>query len=154
MKKTKTILLALLLVAVMAVMTGCGDKTPLTLDEFKTSAEEYGCEIKDITDQYASFDFVETATLAVMDNWQVEFYELASEEDAVRTFNTNKNDFENLKGSASTESSVAIGNHAKYTLNSNGKYMHIARIGNTFVFTSEDKDEKESIEGLLEKIGY
>lgn len=155
MKKSKILLLAMCVLMLVGCFTGCGKKTAITDDDFRTIANDNGLSIIDATEQFPDSLILETASIAKSDDdWQIEFYVLTDSKAATGMFNTNKENFENLKGNASFQTSVAIGNHAVYSLVSNGTYMHVSRIDNTVVYVNEDAENKDAIDSVLKKMGY
>ena len=69
-------------------------------------------------------------------------------------YNINRDMFEKSKKNISSESSVSIGNYAKYTLSSNGDYMVASQIDNTFVYAKVKEENKEKVKSLLKELGY
>ena len=153
MKKNFRMMAILLLV--MFTLTGCGSKTALTTDEFKTVSEDNSYVITDVTNQYAMYDYVTEATVAQSsDGWQVEFYVLSDEAYASSMFDNNKNIFEGYKGSSSVEGSTTMGNYETYSLTSDGYYMYLCRVDNTLFYVRVEDDYKDAVKNLAEELGY
>jgi len=151
MKKTGfIILLVLLTVAVW----GCGGtKTPLTADEFTAKMAEAGFEIMDAYDQFEE-GTVEVALVAGNNNYQIEFYIVPTEDQAISAFNQNKSTFEDAKGNSSSNTSVNFAHYGAYKMTSGGMYYVISRIDNTFIYVVTDVENKESLNEILKALGY
>lgn len=153
MKSLKKIMVLSIFVVLMLVLTGCGDKVAITPDSFKSTMEAKGFDIVDATTQFEEGD-VEKVYIALNENYQIEFYLVATEEQAIVAYNTNKTNFENTKSNNNIETSVSLGNNSKYTLSTGGKYNVVSRIENTFIYVSTDDIYKEEISSILKELGY
>lgn len=154
MKKRNIVLFVTCLLILLGV-TGCGNKTAISTSTFKSITEENNYITSDVTNQYISYEYVNEATVAQSsEGFQIEFYVLDSESNAISMFNTNKDIFESYKGNASTETSSNIGNNTSYTLTSNGYYMHLCRVDNTLLYVRVLDSYKDSVKDIIKKIGY
>ena len=98
------------------------NKQPITAKEFKDIMEDKDFEIIDAKEnQFAEYDYIKKAYVALEEDYdyQIEFYKLDEEDDAVDFYKTNKEIFEDSKGSSSSETKVSMGNNSKYTLKTN-----------------------------------
>lgn len=129
----------------------------MTPDEYKSFMEEKRFNVIDANSALSSISQIKQAYFAI-DNasysYQIEFYELVDEESAIAFYDSNKNSFEQSKGNASAETNVQGKNYAKYTLSSNGKYMVVSRIDNTFIYVSVADQYGDIIKDILKEIGY
>lgn len=133
------------------------NKEPMTVSEFKDIMEDKDFEIIDAIDQVDDYDNnIKKAYIALEEDYayQIEFYRLDEEEDAIYFYNTNKEIFENSKSSSSAETSVSMGNNSKYTLTSGDKYKVVSRIENTVIYLDVDEEYKDEIKEILKEIGY
>jgi len=96
----------------------------------------------------------QTARPYIDDDYQIEFYELSNEENAIDMYATNKIRFETSKGNSSAVTNFDFKNYSKYTLTTNGKYKVLSRIDNTLIYIDVDKDYKDIVKDLLKEIGY
>lgn len=138
-------------------LASCGKpKTALLADEFRSQMEAVGCEVVDALDNFSEDDAYESVLVALNEDggYQIEFYVTSDENKAIQMFNTVKNNFAAEKGNASTDSSVSISNYSKYTLNTNGQYYVVSRIGNTFLYVVTASENKDVVNGSLEALGY
>ena len=160
MKKLKNLVTGLLCLVVLFTLSGCLNinlnKTSITASDFKTKMEEKGYTIKDATSQFSDYSYVKQVYLAIDSSmtYQIEFYELETNDDAVSFYNRNKQDFENKKGTGSVETTVDFGNHSKYTLAGSDTYNVVSRIDNTAIYISVSKDLKSTIDKELKELGY
>ena len=160
MKKTVVILLALALALAAA---GCGaPRTAITAAQFTQKAEAAGYAVQNSAQQYQeSGQDVEDALIAVKLNedetaiaYQIEFVVVPTAEQAQGAYTTNKAAFDAAKGTSSASTNMALANYAYYYLQTNGKYMVISRIDNTFVYINADAEYKDDIKAFLKEIGY
>lgn len=132
------------------------NKEPITVSEFKNIMEDKDFEIMDAKDQFEDYDYIEKVYLALEEDYeyQIEFYKLDEEDDAINFYNTNKRIFEDSKSSASAETSVSMGNNSKYTLATGDKYKVVSRIENTVIYLNVDEEYKDEVKDILKEIGY
>ena len=153
--KKRNLFIGIICLLMLFTLTGCGKKNVISTETFKSITESKGYTVNDVTNQYTSFEFVKEATIAVSkEGYQVEFYVLEDEANATKMFNTNKSMFESYKGSISTETSSSLNNYSTYTLKTSGKYMHICRVENTFLYLNVDDMYKDSVKSLIKELGY
>lgn len=153
--KKKNILLGIVSFFILFILTGCGNKTVLTTDKFKSIVTEHDLVATDITNQYEKYDYIQEVTIAKStDGWQLEYYVISDESYATSMFNNNKSTFESSKGNTSSESSADIGNYSSYTLTTGDKYMHICRVDNTILYVSVDKTYKDTVSDIVKELGY
>ena len=154
MKKTNKLYFVLVIVVAILFLTGCfSEREPINRADFITTMETAGFEIVDISGQY---DWANYVILAVSPGWdyQIEFYELASESDARRVFNGTREQVESGSGSSSSHTSVSVANYQRFTMTSGGLYAHLYQVGNTIIFVdwtdSEFRDEIRDLVGQFE----
>ena len=152
--KKKNIILGVVSFMMMFLLTGCGSKKVISTETFKSTAESNGYTVTDVSAQYAQYDFVKEATVAQQKGFQIEFYMLSDKENAESMFNTNKTTFEGYKGSTATEASANMSNYSSYTLNSSGYYMHLCRVDNTLLYVRVEKDYKDTVNKIINELGY
>lgn len=152
MKKSNILLFLAVCIFSLFFATGCGNKTALTVDQFKSISEKAGYKVEEVKD--FQLKDVQSVTLAKGKDYQVEFYQTNDNSSAVYLYNINRDMFEKSKKNISSESSVSIGNYAKYTLSSNGDYMVASQIDNTFVYAKVKEENKEKVKSLLKELGY
>lgn len=156
MRKVKCFMMGVLCFVVLFTLTGCGNKTSITSDDFKNKMESNGYTVQDATSQMASYDYIKKVYIAISNDstYQIEFYELSDSDYATSFFNNNKSIFENSKSSVSTETSVNLGNHNKYSLTANDKFKVVSRIDNTVIYLDVDENYKSSVKDILDDLGY
>lgn len=143
----------ILCLALTLSLAACGNKEPVDVKTFIEKAQSANLEITDATDQFAAGD-ISSVTIASSDGYQVEFYVLPSESQAIDAFDTNQADFEKLKESSGLTASISIGNTSRYELTSGGKFYLVSRIGSTFVYSVAESQYKDAIKKFVTGIGY
>lgn len=147
---------AIVAIAICAVVILVKPREPLTALEFNSLMEEKGYSIVDVKEQFAEYDYISEAYLAIDKNgdYQLEFYVIESPDIAARFFESNKAAFESSKGNMSSQKDISAGNYSKYTLTSEGQYKYICRIENTVIYADEAEEYKPEIKEIAKKLGY
>lgn len=132
------------------------NKQPITASEFKDIMEDKDFEIMDVKDQFEAYDYIEKAYIALEEDYdyQIEFYRLEEEDDAISFYKTNKEKFEDSKGSSSAQTSVSMGNNSKYTLKTKDEYKVVSRIENTVIYLDVDEKYEDEVKEILKEMGY
>ena len=130
-------------------------KTPITAAEFNNIMENEGYVMTNTTSQFAQYpNYISESYVAQKSGYQIEFYELTSEENAISMYNTNEAKFESQKTNAAIYTTVSIKNYATYSLTTNGKYKYLSRIDNTLVYIDVDESYKDIVKDIMKEIGY
>ncbi|MGF6905534.1 hypothetical protein [Fusobacterium sp. PH5-44] len=137
---------------IIFILTGCGSKNPISIEDFTKKLTDKGYQISPITN--IDNNSISNLIIAKKDDHQFEFCVAKDDDNAVYFFNKNKTAFEKYKGSVNTSSKKNIGNVSRYTLTSNGKYHIVSRIGNTVLYLESPDKNKSEIEKILKEIGY
>lgn len=131
------------------------EKTPVSANEFSSTMETDGYTVTDITSQLSQYEsYVTKAYVAQKTNYQIEFYEMSTEENAITLYNYNKSKFENQKTGTYTSTNVDLKNYSIYSLTVNGKYKYISRIDNTIIYIDADEVYKNDIKNTIKELGY
>lgn len=139
---------------ILGTLSGCEDKTKLSAEEFKTKMSDKEFTVQDATAQLED-EFVEKVYVAITpDKYQIEFFEVKDEDVAKSSYEMNKEKIEEKKGTVSTHSEVNMGNHSKYSLGTDDRWMVVSRIDNTFIYLNVDQEYKEEVNAVLEMLGY
>ncbi len=145
----------ILCLAILFLLTACGNKTAIATSKFASTMEKKGYTITDVSSQYSTYKYINEATVAQSpDGWQIEFYVLDNNANTKGMFNTNQKTFEAYKESSSAESSVNLGNYSTYTLTSAGYYMYLCRVDNTLLYVKVASEFKNTIKDLVKELGY
>lgn len=151
MKKTACLFLVFLL---LLGLTACGEsKKPINAEDFISRMEGKGFQIVDATDQFEA-GATKSVTIALNDNYQIEFYVLPSTDQATAAFNTNKSSFETMEGNGSSHVSKNIGSYSYYSLTTSEGYYVTARIENTFLYATVAAEYKSEVGGIIKELGY
>lgn len=164
MKKTKILLLALLLIAVTVITAGCGGgKKAITAEEFAEIAEKEGLTFYDITaDVHTPPNTLKSASKAVLEEegyqghpMTVIFYVAENEKKASGLYGSHKNGLVFFEDGAESKSEKSFKNGESYSLTSGESYSYICRIDNTFLEASFNKaEEEDDVKSFIKKLGY
>ena len=159
MKKVLTIvvIVAIILVVVFFVAFNSlnKEKTSISANAFNSTMKEKGYVMTDTTNQFAQYGSYMTKSYAAQKTgYQIEFYELSSEENAIGMYKTNKSKFESQKSNSSTSSTASMKNYSTFSLTTNGKYKYLSRINNTLVYVDVDENYKDTVKDIMKEIGY
>lgn len=156
MKKAKRILMVVCSLLLVFVLTGCGNKTPLTAEQFKSKMEGNSYTVTDVSSILKeSTDAVSVFTATSKDsNIIVEFLVFDKEDDATKFYNELKEQLEKEKGSSSSNTEVNLGNYNKYTQNSNDAYGIVERVEKTVILIETKEENKKDADSLLDSLGY
>ncbi len=138
-----------------ALLTACGGpKTSMTADQFCSSMEQKGFELVDNIDVgQGQADDIWVA-VSPEGTYQIEYYDLLSEDQAKIAFSQNVAQFESMKGSSSVSSEINISNYSIKKIESDGRYMYVCRVADTLVYTVSEAAYKTEIEDIIQTIGY
>lgn len=155
MKRFKSLLFSLLLVSVLLV-TGCGNKTAITSEDFKQKMEEKQYSVDDLTAMFDdSFNMNKVYVATNSDTtYQISFYELKDSDTAANFYEENKKDLEDNKGTGYVDSSVNLNNYSKYTLETNDEYKLLSKIDNTVIILNVKKNYKDEVNSIIKELGY
>lgn len=153
----KTVKIILLNVLLLFVCIGCStNKKEITADEFKEKMRDNDYYVVDVTEQFSEYDYIEKCLLAIdiTKSYQIEFYKLKDSENALEFYRYNKGIFQASEISGSVYKSVDLSSSNKYTLKTFSSYKIISRIKDTVIYVDVDVDYKDSVDFILQKIGY
>lgn len=157
----KALIIIGIVVAVLAVIlfivfnTLNKEKTSISADTFENIMEGKGYILTETTSQFAQYtNYISKSYVAQKTGYQIEFYELTSEENAISMYNTNKTTFESQNSNISASTTVGMNNYSTYSLTTNKKYKYLSRIDNTLVYVDVDKSYKDIVQDIMKEIGY
>lgn len=158
-KGLKIVLLISLIVvaaaAVVLLVVVDHEKESMTAWEFYDEMEDEGYVLVDITEQYAAYGINEAYLAAKPDrSYQIEFYVLASESNAISMFESNKEYFKDRAGAKRVTSSYGFGNYDIYSLTSEGDFMYLCRIDNTLLYIDVDDTYKKEVKEIIDELDY
>ena len=131
------------------------EKIPMSASTFNSTMETKGYTVTEVTSQFSQYgDYVTKVYVAQKTNYQIEFYEISTEENAISMYNYNKSKFDEQKKGAYTSTNVDLKNYSIYSLTVNGKYKYISRIDNTVIYIDADEVYKNDIKNTIKELGY
>lgn len=150
----KKILLTILCIITIFTLTGCKNKDSINPGEFKIRMESKNYTVQDATKQFSGNPEIKQVYIALNSNYQIEYYELDTTENAKTFYNTNRTLFEQSKGNSSIYTSKNIANYSTYKLRTNGQYKVVSRIDNTVIYINASETYKSDIDSILDYLGY
>lgn len=90
----KKILLTILCIITIFTLTGCKNKDSINPGEFKIRMESKNYTVQDATKQFSGNPEIKQVYIALNSNYQIEYYELDTTENAKTFYNTNRTLFE------------------------------------------------------------
>lgn len=167
MSKTAKIILIVVVIVIILALIIVGaivgvsmllnrEKDSITAEQFRSMMEQNNYTVADATYQFSQYDYVQQVYIAADSSYsyQIEFYELSNESNAIGFYNNNASIFQSRKGNAAAETNVSGKNFSKYTLSSGGSYMTVSRINNTIVYVDVTSEYEDVVKDVLDKIGY
>ena len=150
--KKKILLLGMMLL----LLTACSlSKKAITKDDFVKKAEDNKLIVVDVLEQFAEKEEMESATVAASpENWQVEFYVLATKKDAKDMFKKNKDDFEGSYSVKKVTVNLSGTNYDKFTMDASDMYFVLTRVDNTLLYVKAPSNAKEPINEFIKELGY
>ena len=152
----KKIGIYLLIIGVLFV-TGCSNntvKTAATLDDFESVLVEQSFTVSDNMKEYSGVDYVLESKKAIYDDIEIEMVKYTDSEYAKKVQDSQIESFNLLKSSGAAEKNFSGDNYHKYFLVSNNRYMISVRVENTLVFCKTLITNKETVDKVLNELGY
>ena len=154
MKIAKRLVAGILCMACLLIAGCAGKKERIASAEFSVRMEEKGYEIVDVTSKMDGQ--VVSAMVAVGENaaYQIEFYEVATEQQAKAAYAQNKATFEAEKGLVSSAYSNHGANFDLYSQKSDGWYRYVCRVDKTFLYASVPEQYRSAVQDAAKALGY
>ena len=142
-------------ILILGLFTGCGtERIAITADEFTKIAEEKGFTVNDDTGE-ANPEVVEKILIAVKDDaYQVEFYDFKNEDEAESLYEYIKLALETEYSVKTLVKSVSSSNYDYYSFESGDVFEKVIRVGDTLLYSGAKKEYKDSVDEIIEVIGY
>ena len=154
MKKKHIIMSIICLVAVL-FLVGCFTKQSITVDEFKSNMEGNGLTLNNIKEEYGVYEEVVDANTAILDDkYQVEFYTFTDEVSSQGFYETRINEFVPIESTYKEKYNETGSNYNIYSLTTEDVYVYISRVDKTLLYINVNKEYKDEIKDLIEKLGY
>lgn len=144
----------LLLLIFVFLLAGCGSQKALTDKAFFSKMKENGFKVEEDTKGAAEYNEVKTIILASNSEYQIEYYAFEKEEYAINFFNSNKEVIEeSFAGGNAHITSSAVYNQ-NFSVTTSTDYVYLARMKDTSILVLADKEDKNSVEAIMKKLGY
>ena len=160
MKKSVMIIIAILLliiVIVAAVFFNLNkEKKSITASDFYNIMKDKGYIVSNANEQFSEYNYIKQVYLAADKDYkyQIEFYEISDNTNAVNFYENNKLIFESSKGDSSSYTDVSFKNYSKYTLSTDGKYKVLSRVNNTVIYLDVKNEYKNDVNKIIKELGY
>jgi len=147
----------LIIVIVIFLCLGCGKiSSPLTLEEFQDECDKNELYFYDISENFKESEKIIQAGMASTSVWHIEFYIFNDEDDAKEAYDTNKEDFLEIKKESSTysDSDKEYNNKNTYSLITNTTYYYVSRIDETLIYVKVPVENRGRVKKFVEELGY
>lgn len=153
MKRIKVIFLLILVILLSACST---NKEAVDSNEFKNIMRDNNYYVVNSKEQFSEYDYIIDSYIAIDSNkkYQIEFYELEDDANAIAFYDYNKDIFEASRTTSSVYTDVNLSNNSKYTLTNEDSYKVLSRIDNIVIYINVDEEFKDEIISILKKLGY
>jgi len=138
---------------IVVLCAGCASrKESISESDFISIVEQAGSEIQDVTAGYEGSPLVEKSIAAIKDGVQIELIITTSDSAGENVYNQTKTRDEQSSSGSSTSSSM--GNRSRYTITTSSTYYFCSRIGKTVLYANEPKENKDTIQEIVNELGY
>ncbi len=147
----------LLLFICFLFMTGCTskeEKVVKTLDDFQAACSNQGFTVTDNMGEYQNVDYITGSYIATLDNMTIEMVIYDNADDATKAQESQIDVFNTMKGSGAVINKDKGKNYYKYDMVTNGFYTVNTKVDNTLIFSRVSVDNKDTIEKILNEMGY
>lgn len=151
--KKKILLLGIFMIF---LLTGCGGGTHevKSISDFETAAKNNGFTVVNNKDSYDEVNYIIDAVKATTSDIVIEMIVYDNADDAEKVLEEHIKSFNLLKSTGAAEKKQTGDNYHKYFLISNNYYMVSSRIDNTLIFCKTLVTNKESVDKVLDELGY
>lgn len=151
----KVIVFSMIFILSLFVFTACDtSKTALTAEQFSEQISQLEYETADVTEQFSKEETVESVTLAINENYQIEFFVFSSNDISVSSFETNKADFEAIKTNSSSYKSISGNNYIYYYRTTDDQFCLVSQVENTMIYVLTNKEYAKEIKETVKNLGY
>ena len=155
MKKITFIFICL----ICLIATGCTSKETKevgSLDKFRDNCVNYGLESVDMLSDYQvnGVNYITGSIKCTLNDLTIEMVTYDNSDDASKIQTQHISSFMAIKGTAATANKDKGKNYYKFTMISNGYYMVSSRIENTLIFSKTPIANNETVEGIINNMGY
>ena len=138
-------------------MTGCASnevKTVTSVNDFENAAMNIGFAVYKGSSEYDTISYINEYSKVTLDDIVIEMIVYADSESANKVQKSHIESFNLLKSTGAQEIKEKGKNYYHYSLVSNNRYMLSTRVDNTLIFVKVMLEDKEIVDGIIEKLGY
>ena len=137
----------------LSLFTGCSKShSALSVDDFKKILEDNKYEVNDASEDFQDDEKIDKVIIGYNESMQIEFYIFKDEKGAKDMFESNKQTFQELKESTSSEEYENDKKYGKYSLITGEEYMYIERRDNTIIYLRTPVSNYNDARDLLLKL--
>lgn len=151
----KSIYLLVTLILGIVLLTGCVNKNKLEPNDFVDLVEQNNYKTTNVIDNFTTYPKIKNAFVAQNEDmtYQLEYYELETNEDAKLFFNSNKEILAKLEGAKAT-ANIETDKYQKYIQSTEKAYSLISRIDNTVIYANVKIEYKDEVNKIIKTLGY
>lgn len=150
MKKVLYVLLGVLMVF---SLTGCKNKTVLTIDEFNQKSENYGCNIQELNSgSLEENTVIDYSLVRCLNQWNVYFFKFESTTAAENKYKEYEEIIDSSDSSVKTK--INIKNYSTYSAQNGNSYIYISRVDDTLMQIETNAKYKDDVKDYAKKLGY
>lgn len=125
----------------------------VSLEEFVEIMEDKDFIVVSVKEtQFADYDYVEEAKLAINDDYQIEFFVFDNKLNAKSSHRANVERFEAEEDQMSKTITLEVSNGGIYKTQIKNQYMCSIYVNNMVIFVNADLEYKEEIDAILDEI--
>lgn len=153
MKKTKLFAVVLVLMTLVSVLASCtSERKPQDADGFSKVMENNGFEVHDVS---LGLDPTITSQIfALKEEYQVEYYKFTDNEVCRETFDKIKEEMNDNNPVKTLSTDIDMDNYGYFDFNAGENYFIMARVENTLIYCTANKDNRNDIIGIFKTLGY
>ncbi len=144
----------LLLLIFVFLLAGCGSQKALTDKAFFSKMKENGFKVEEDTKGAAEYNEVKTIVLASNSEYQIEYYAFEKEEYAINFFNSNREVIAGALEGGNSHMTSSGAHNQTLSVTTFTDYVYLARVQDTCILVLADKEDKNSVEAIMKKLGY
>lgn len=147
----KKIFTLLMIAACLVTLCGCGKKESLKESEISKKLSNMGFNVTDVTDRMedSNISIVKTANNG---KYQIEYYVFKNKENTKTAFDSNVALFEEDKEHKGRQKNKD--NYDRYDQKNDYYYNVVSRVDNILIYVSINKDYKNDVKKVLNKLGF
>ncbi len=137
---------------IILTLSGCGNKTELTQEDFKNYALNNNLSLDNTGNLYSENANVVSFINAYNDSIAFTFYICSNNEAAKYMFKDIKSNEDGIE--KNKEMYTNLFNYNKYSYSNDNMYYSIIRVGKTLLMTNTSSQNEENAKNIIKELGY